>query len=354
MQDDDLKKLLCELKSENEPSLQESMPPKSRMSLLKLSGYALGLAALGFGGNLLVHKLQDTQNSQQVELVAVAEAPPQENDEEELEPDVEDEFKAKERAAALWAQEIVKINPAVGKNVHLIWDMLKRRKADLEDVADELWELLTENATFREDFYGQNATLLLSRYQALDARHSTTIANQINATYAQIERLNNSDLKKAYSEMLGELSCEMYTTYQFQIAKQQIMCEMQFDSLLSNVVASKNLASLDMNLALAEQMLHDLKNDGLTQTFSSLDKYQERLAACGFESINHLLFDSTPEAFSAESRASLESILTRLGATSQEKQRCLQQLDQLADEQNQKKQETVTPATFTPVRSSVV
>jgi hypothetical protein len=134
----------------------------------------------------------------------------------DYEPDLQ---KEREESAAAWAREVVRMNPEVGEGVHTLWDMLRWRKEDLEEVTKQLSNLLYDNARLKEDFYRKNAEALLSRYRAIDARHSVQVADQIHALYEEVKKEKNAELTRAYASMLGELGAESYSYQKTQDAK---------------------------------------------------------------------------------------------------------------------------------------
>jgi hypothetical protein len=246
----------------------------------------------------------------QVEALVVAAAEPVATPAVEVDEVEEDPYKEREMVAASWARHIVEIDPQVARSVQQLWEMLTRRKSDLEDIAQELTSLLNDNAYFREDFVNQNATVLLARYQAMDARHSMSIANKINAISCFVHDRNNPDLSLAYSEMLAELGCESFTTHQVQIAKELVRQDDAFDQALQKVNESIDLLALAQSVNSIARMMQGLEDNGLFQTFSRIEEYQERLRSAARESLDRLLSTNlAPNVCSPEGRSLLESIL---------------------------------------------
>lgn len=355
MLDEDIKKLLNDLKMDNlvdeleqakpieevelPPPVQhieaEASPKKAPFSYRPLAIGAL-LLAIAVGPSAYFLGRTPTTPVPQQPATQAAEAMIAYNDDQD-DGDYDDEsndpfFERKEYAAS-WATQIAQIDRNVGKNVHLLWDMLKRRKADLEDVVEELSDLLYDNAVIRQDFYGQNANVLLSRYQALDARHSVEIANQINAVYAQVKQRDNQDLSQAYAEMLGELGADSFTTYQVQIAKQLVEQEKNFEQAIQALTKSNNLPELVANLRVVEKVLTAIQTNGLMQTFAQVEQFQKMLAPSCKEALDRVVFKSQGIApYSPDARALLEDILANIGASNEEAQKYLQHFDAQAEQ----------------------
>lgn len=233
----------------------------------------------------------------------------------------------REALAASWAKQIVDINVEEGQNVQVLWDMLRRRREDLEGTTRELSELLTNNAKHRQDFYAQTASVLLSRYQAIDARYSVEVANQINAIYAQIQEAQNPDLARAYAEMLGELGAESYSTHQIQIAKQLLQHEAMCQKALLNIEASNSLPELDYNLRLAKQVVEVIKTNGLLQTFHEGQEYQNQMVQACKETLNKMLDNENQSFFAADSQELVEGMLADLGVEADEIQAYMDKLN---------------------------
>lgn len=245
----------------------------------------------------------------------------------------------REAVAASWAKQIVDIDVEEGQNVQVLWDMLRRRKEDLEGTTAEIAELLTNNAKQRQDFYAQTASVLLSRYQAIDARYSVEIANQINAIYAEIKEANNPDLTRAWAEMLGELGAESYSTHQIQIAKQLMQHEAMCQKALLNIGASKSLPELDYNLRLAKQVAEVMKTNGLLQTFHEGQEYQNQMVQVCKETLDRMLDGENQLFLVDDSQELVMGMLADLGMEPDEIQVYTDKLN-------------VSPESSTPVSSS--
>ncbi|MBS0634567.1 MAG: hypothetical protein JSR37_03795 [Verrucomicrobia bacterium] len=305
MHDDEIKKLLNDLKSgecEETPQPIRTKRHRSAYPILLIL-ICLTLAPSGY---MLVNGTDDEQETE----VAAVPPPP-----------------GREELAASWAREIVSLDPDEGQSVHLLWDMLRRRKEDLENISLELSTLLNDNARFRQDFYGQAATVLLSRYQALDARHSVEIANQINTIYKEVR--GDPELTIAYAEMLGELGAESYSTHQIQIAKEILHQENLCQRALSGVEKSNTLSDLEYNIELAGHVIQQAQENGIMQTFHSDGEYELTLVQKCKDALDKLLVQDNCPSFTAETRALIQRVLSRAGAPDSDVTYYLKKFDSL-------------------------
>ena len=244
----------------------------------------------------------------------------QQQQEEEVDP-----FEEREQVAASWAKKVIELDEGSASSVHLLWDTLRRRKAELEDLTEKLSDLLYDNAMFRQDFYQQNAQVLLSRYQAIDARFSIEVANQLNALYARVKGVDKPELSRAYAEMLGELGAEGFTTHQVQIAKELVQQDAACERALYAIAASENLEELEFSLRSAEKVIEGCKNNGLLIVFNQADSYTKLLKEIGRERLDNLLVEDVP----ANSKGQLTAILQMIGAGSHDSEKYIKRFEGL-------------------------
>lgn len=304
--------------------------PKSHVGRTKVL-LAIACAVLAPAG----YMAWQTPENQESSYIAYN-APDAADDDVELEPqeqvNQEPELllqQEREAVAAAWAKEIVDISVEDGRNVQVLWDMLRRRREDLEETTRELSDLLTNNAKHRQDFYAQTASVLLSRYQAIDARYSVEVANQINAIYAQIKEANNPHLTQAWAEMLGELGAESYSTHQIQIAKQLLKHEEMCQKALLNLEASKNLPELEYNLRLASQLVHVIETNGLLQTFHEGREYQNMMSQKCKETLDRILVKENASTLNSDSIVLVQGMLADVGLELDEIQKYTDKLNAL-------------------------
>lgn len=238
----------------------------------------------------------------------------------------------REANAASWARQIVDINVNIGQNVHVLWDLLRRRKEELDVVTTKLTDLLTDNAQFRQDLYFKTANSLLSRYQAIDARYSVEIADQMRQIASQVKKRKDKRLTSAYAAMLAELGCQTYSSRQIQIVQQLVAQELKCKEALLAVDASKSLAELEYNLRLADQTFMDAKQNELVQIFQEDQPYQAMLSQKCIEGIDRLLVEENAATCTADARVLLEGMLAESGISQSEGDKYMQRFDALANQ----------------------
>ena len=126
----------------------------------------------------------------------------------------------REQSAAYWANEIAKINLDAGRSVQGLWQLLGNRKAELKELSDQMSQIISSNTAFRQEFFKEDLQALFTKYQAIDARHSVEIGDEINALYGELSAYNNPDIMHAFAQMLIELGTENYTNRQVEIANE--------------------------------------------------------------------------------------------------------------------------------------
>lgn len=342
MVDDDLKKILSDLKMDDLVKELEE-PSKSRFTFRHVVISTVALLSLGLCTFAFMYK-PTAEPQPQAELIADADAEEdadeagedgdsengdiqesQEQD-EESDYDYENPFKAREEVAATWAAKMVQLEPAMKGEVHELWDLLRQRKDDLELSATELSNILFDNARRRQDFYSKEAEVLLSRYQAVDARHSVKVANCINSIYVIIQKKHDPELNQAYAEMLGELGAESYSTHQVQISKELILQEMKYNIALQTVIESQTLKELQDNLQKAKARLAEFATNGVMQTFSQVEVYQKQLAPSVKAGLDAIFYVSPKEGmFDPQEAAILQELLQVMNASENEQTKYFEQ-----------------------------
>ncbi len=301
MRDDELKKLLEEMKldhvlsdvkktseqeSEQEPavddpSIEENTSefswPVAKKFLL-LASLVVFTSAASFWA---FRFLKDESNKPE-ELVAQA---VEVDGEQDNEPD--DYELSRERARA-WAQKINSLDPEIAKSVQVLWNMLERREGTLNGITDELSDLLYDNARVQQDFLPQQASILLSRYQSMNARLAFDISNQIYLIEALVKKSDNVKLVQAFNEFLAELGCQSFASFQMQITRQLVQQEEAFKAYVEDIADSNNLQELQESLTTAQEALIVLEKNGYAQTFLQLGVLKEEIAPAVVEALLHI------------------------------------------------------------------
>jgi len=325
MVDDDLKKILSDLKMDDLVKELEDTPKKPRFTLRHILISSVAIVSLGLCTFAFMYR-PTAEPQPQTELIAEADHSDDEEETASDDYDYENPYKDREEAAASWAKKMVEIEPDMGHDVHELWDLLRQRKDDLEDTASELSNLLFDNARRRQDFISKEVQVFLSRYQAVDTRHSVKIANSINAIYALIQKKHDPDLNQAYAEMLGELGAEMYSTHQLQISKEILLQEMRYNRALQTVREATSLKELHAGQLTAKVRLKEIESNGVMQTFSQVDFYEKQLIPCVKEGLNNLFFLAPKdEMFDPQDSALLEALLQTIKADESEQKKYFEQ-----------------------------
>lgn len=344
MVNDDLKKILSDLKMDDLVKELEA-PPKSRFTFRHVVISTVAILSLGLCTFAFMYK-PTAEPQPQNELIADAdEDEPQEDgdiqesqeqDEEADDYDYENPYKAREEVAATWAAKMVQLEPEMKGQVHELWDLLRQRKDDLDMSAQELSNLLFDNARRRQDFYSKEAEVLLSRYQAVDARHSVKVANCINSIYVMIQKKHDPELNQAYAEMLGELGAESFSTHQVQISKELILQEMKYNLALQTVIESQSLKELQENLQKAKARLSEFATNGVMQTFSQVEVYQKQLAPSVKAGLDAIFYVSPKEGmFDPQEATILQELLQVMNASESDQKKYFEQFQRYAKKKDE-------------------
>lgn len=192
----------------------------------------------------------------------------------------------------------------------ILHETLAKRKEELEAVSDALSTLLYENAEFTKDFYGQSASVLLSRYQAIDARYSVEIGNIVDLLFAEVKKQNNPELYLQYAKVLQELGADRYSTHHVQIAKELIGQEELFQKSLAHIDESRDFSELAYNVRLAKQLVEAAKTNGLMQTFHEGESFVQELTQRALVVLERLLMPINSAQFTPDARQQLLEIMS--------------------------------------------
>jgi hypothetical protein len=234
-------------------------------------------------------------------------------------------------AKASWAQEIDKKDAALGSSMRVLWQLLRDRKEDLDEIADDLVSLLNDNALIRQDFCGKEAAVLLSRYSSLDGRYSFEISNQISLLKAMVDKAQDSGLDQTFREMLNELGCQTYMRYQYDIVGELVDDEMEWREVMDDTREAASILNLHHSVVQARKILDKMKKNGFTAAFFDLDAFRKQLSTEVEKSLDQLLLErdgSIPDT--SENRALLEFVLDESGVSMDNREHFLRQFDSVA------------------------
>lgn len=216
-----------------------------------------------------------------------------------------------------WAAKINQINADVGRSVQALWNMLGRRRGDLEEVANELSNLLYANAERQLDFCAQESMTLLSRYQAMNARYTLDIANQIRLINDLISKTEDPILVQSFNELVAEFGCENYATEQVYIVKHILSMEADYKQILAKLATSTSILEIRQHVKSAMQTFSEMKRNGYAETFLELGLLQQELAPSVESALENFLQAvhgvSDASLSSPETYALLETILDDAG-----------------------------------------
>jgi hypothetical protein len=245
-----------------------------------------------------------------------------------------------------WAAKINQMNSEVGKSVQLLWNMLDRRQEDLQSAAEELSDLLYDNAERQRDFCAQESITLLSRYQAINARYTLDIANQIRLINDLINKSDSPILAQSFNEFVGELGCENYTTEQIYIIKNVLKMEADYKETLAKLATSSTLLEIRQNVKFAMQAIAEMRRNGYAQTFLELGMLQQGLAPSvevALENFIQGMHAVDDASLSAETHALLETILDDAALQEDSKIYWLKQFQKLTQVREQLKRQLQEP-----------
>lgn len=188
-----------------------------------------------------------------------------------------DDFDEDEIQSTPIVEKIAAMNRDCGQGVQILLKMVTRRQEELVDIANQISKTLEDNAERQQDFSLQEASTLLSRYQATNARFAFEIANQIYLVQSLIQKQASPLLSQYFNEFLAEYGFETYTNYQLQVVKQLIKQEDEYKKYLEEISASKSLAELSEKLKNAKESFSILEKNGFAQTFLQLELLKQEI-----------------------------------------------------------------------------
>lgn len=240
------------------------------------------------------------------------------------EDEAENENKTHRKAIA-WAKKINGINAEVGKSVQVLWNMLDRRREQLSEIADQISDILYQNADRQMDYSIQETSTLLARYQSMNARYNFDIANQIYLIESMIQKMTKPLLLQYFHELLAELGCETYTSYQVQVVKLIVKQEEAYKDSLVRLEKSATLSELAENVQTAKESLQVLEQNGYAQTFSQLAVLKGEMAPSVQAALTRI-FEDKEFVFGADSEALLEQIMANCELELSEREQWRQEL----------------------------
>ncbi len=116
-----------------------------------------------------------------------------------------DPSKAREQRAAAAAAFMAEKNPELAAALKDFWNILRERKAALENITGQVSNVLYDNADFRSETWDDRVSTYLAHYTNNDSRFARALARQRVLLDAEVLKSNDPQVRKAYTEMMKEL-----------------------------------------------------------------------------------------------------------------------------------------------------